>query len=82
VVQLYVGAEASSVTRPVRLARGFERVSLAAGESRQVAFEVGPEDLALWNLDMKREVEPGRYVLEVGSNSAELERVTLDVAAR
>jgi beta-glucosidase len=81
VVQLYVGAETSSVTRPVRLARGFERVSLAAGESRQVAFELGPDDLALWNLDMQREVEPGRYVLEVGSNSAELSSVTLDVAA-
>jgi beta-glucosidase len=80
VVQLYVGAETSSVTRPVRLARGFERVPLAAGESRQVAFEVGPDDLEIWNLDMRREVEPGRYVLEVGSNSAELSRVTLDVA--
>jgi beta-glucosidase len=82
VVQLYVGAEASSVTRPVRLMRGFERVVLAAGESRQVAFEVSPDDLALWNLEMKRAVEPGRYVLEVGSSSAELAGVTLDVGAR
>jgi beta-glucosidase len=81
VVQLYVSAEASSVTRPVRLARGFERVSLAPGESRPVSFEVGPDDLALWNLEMQRDVEPGRYVLEVGSNSAELARATLDVGA-
>jgi beta-glucosidase len=81
VVQLYVGAETSSVTRPVRLARGFERVPLAAGESRQVAFEVGPDDLALWNMQMQRQVEPGRYVLEVGSSSAELSSVALDVAA-
>lgn len=80
-VQLYVGAESSSVTRPVRLARGFERVTLAPGEARQVSFEVGADDLALWNLDMKREVEPGRYVLEVGSSSAELTAVALDVAA-
>jgi beta-glucosidase len=55
--------------------------SLAAGEARQVAFEFGPDDLALWDLDMQREVEPGRYVLEVGSNSAELTSVTLDVVA-
>ncbi|HTV23600.1 MAG TPA: glycoside hydrolase family 3 N-terminal domain-containing protein [Polyangiaceae bacterium] len=81
VVQLYVGARSSSVTRPVRLARGFERVTLAAGESRPVSFELGPDDLALWNLDMQREVEPGSYVLEVGSNSAELASVTLDVTA-
>jgi beta-glucosidase len=81
VVQLYVGAESSSVTRPVRLARGFERVSLAPGESRPVSFDVGPDDLALWNLEMQREVEPGSYVLEVGSNSAELSRVALEVSA-
>lgn len=80
VVQLYVGARSSSVTRPVRLARGFQRVTLAPGESRQVRFELGPADLALYDQAMHRVVEPGTYVLEVGSNSAELVSTTLEVA--
>lgn len=81
-VQFYVGAESSSVTRPVRLLRGFERVQLEPGEVRELSFEVGPEDLALWDLSMQRSVEPGRYVLEVGSSSAELAAVALEVRAR
>jgi beta-glucosidase len=79
VAQLYVGAESSSVTRPVRLARGFERAELTPGQSRELSFEVGPEDLALWDLSMQRVVEPGRYVLEVGSSSADLSAVTLEL---
>ncbi len=82
VVQLYVSAEHSSVTRPVRLARGFTRVPLAAGQSREVSFDVGADDLALWDLSMHRSVEPGRYVLGVGSNSADLTEVSLGVRER
>ena len=81
VVQLYVGARHSSVTRPVRLARGFERVALAPGESREVRFTLGPADLAYFGAAMRREVEPGTYVLEVGSSSAELAAVELEVQA-
>jgi beta-glucosidase len=82
VVQLYVGAESSSITRPVRLARGFERVTLAPGESRELSFEVGPDDLALWDLSMRRSLEPGRHVLEVGSSSSALSAVSLELGAR
>jgi beta-glucosidase len=82
VVQLYVGAKSSSVTRPVRLARGFERVPLAPGEARQISFEIGPDDLELWDMSMQRTVEPGQYVLEVGSSSAELTSAKLEVRAR
>jgi beta-glucosidase len=81
-VQLYVGAKSSSVTRPVRLARGFERVPLAPGEARQITFEIGPDDLELWDLSMQRAVEPGQYVLEVGSSSAELMSTALEVRER
>jgi len=81
VVQLYVGARASSVTRPLRLARGFERVALAPGESREVRFAVGPDDLEYFGAEMRREIEPGAYVLEVGSSSAQLAAVELEVRA-
>ncbi len=79
VVQLYVGAGTSSVTRPVRLLRSFARVELQPGESREVTFDVGPEDLALVDQEMHRTVEPGSYTLEVGSSSAALASAVLEV---
>jgi beta-glucosidase-like glycosyl hydrolase len=79
VVQLYVGAQSSSVTRPVRLARGFERVTLEPGDSREVSFAIDDADLSLWDMAMQRRVEPGTYVLEVGSNSEELTGTSLEV---
>jgi beta-glucosidase len=81
VVQLYVGARGGSVTRPVRLARGFSRVTLAPGQSQQVRFSLGPEDLEYFGAAMRREIEPGSYVLEVGSSSTQLAAVELDVRA-
>jgi len=81
VVQLYVGADSSSVTRPVRLARGFQRVDLAPGEAREIAFDVTSADLALWDMQMQRTTEPGRYTLEVGSNAADLAATALEVTA-
>jgi beta-glucosidase len=81
-VQLYVGAQASSVTRPVRLARGFERVTLEPGDSREVSFALEDADLSLWDTSMQRRVEPGTYALEVGSNSEELIGTALEVTPR
>src|SRR5262245_48997020 len=56
VVQLYVRDLVSSVTRPVRELKGFERVSLAAGETKRVRFALGPEAFSFWNQDMRRVV--------------------------
>jgi len=81
VAQLYVGAKQSSVTRPVRLLRGFERVKLEPGETREVSFEIIPDDLGIWDLAMQHSVEAGTYVLEVGSNAAELKSTLLEVIA-
>jgi beta-glucosidase len=81
VVQLYVGSTSSSVTRPVRLLRGFERVYLEPGQTKEVSFNVSSADLSWWDLSMKNTVESGTYVLEVGSNSAELVSSTLEVTA-
>jgi beta-glucosidase len=79
VLQLYIGAKSSSVTRPVRLLQGFTRVALEPGESREVSFDITAAELALWDSSMRRTVEPGTYVLEFGSSSAELVAATLEV---
>jgi beta-glucosidase len=82
VVQLYIRDLVSSVTRPTKELRGFERVTLAPGESRTVVFWVGPEALSLIDRRMQRVVEPGRFEIMAGTSSATTLTATLDVAER
>jgi beta-glucosidase len=81
VVQLYIHDEVSSVTRPVLELKRFKRVSLEPGARTTVEFELGPEDLAFYGLDMKRIVEPGAFTVSAGPNSVDLKSATLTVAA-
>ena len=69
VVQLYIQAVASSVTRPVRELKGFDRVTLRAGEKRRVEFTLSPKELGFLNRDLKFAVEPGDFKVFVGSDS-------------
>lgn len=71
VVQLYVRDKVGSVTRPVKELKGFQRVSLQPGETKTVTFELPVSDLAYWNADMKKVVEPGEFTLWLGTNSDE-----------
>jgi beta-glucosidase len=78
-VQLYVHDKMSSVTRPVKLLKGFERVTLKPGETRTVQFTVGPEALQMWNDHMEQVVEPGDFDIMTGPNSVDLQSATLTV---
>jgi beta-glucosidase len=82
VVQLYVRDDEASVTRPVLELKRFRRVTLAPGERRTVTFELEPDDLALWNMEMKKVVEPGTFTISAGPNSADLKSAKLTVEAR
>ena len=70
VVQLYLRDDVSSATRPVRELRGFQRVTLAPGESRVVDFAIDARDLAFHDAGMRRVVEPGTFTVFVGNSSA------------
>ncbi len=70
VVQLYVRDMVASVEQPIRELKGFERVSLAPGEQKQVRFTLGFDDLAFYNVELKRVVEPGTFKVWVGGSSA------------
>jgi beta-glucosidase len=72
VVQLYVRDEEASVARPVLELRGFQRLHLAPGECRTVAFRLSTEQLAYVNVDYRRVVEPGSIRVFVGRSSVEL----------
>jgi glycosyl hydrolase family 3/fibronectin type III domain protein len=82
VVQLYVHKRVSSVTRPVKELRGFERVTLGPGERRTVTFTLGPESLRFTDETMTRVVEPGTYDVIVGTSSAATSAVPLEVVAK
>ena len=79
VVQLYVQDIFGSVTRPVKELKGFQRVSLKQGEKKTVTFSLPAEELAFWNIDMQKVVEPGEFNLWVGPNSAEGLQTTFTV---
>jgi beta-glucosidase len=82
VVQLYIRDEVSSVTRPVKELRGFQRISLAPGETKTVEFQLGPNELSFLNRDMKRVVEPGTFDIMAGGNSVDLIHAKLIVDAK
>lgn len=72
VAQLYIRDEVSSVTTPVLSLKGFQRIALQPGESREVTFDIGAEALSLWNREMKKVVEPGAFTIMIGSSSADI----------
>lgn len=71
VVQLYVRDVAASMTRPVKELKGFERVALAPGERRRVAFRLTPEHLGFYDRAMRFTVEPGEFKVFAGTSSAD-----------
>jgi len=79
VVQMYVRDLVSSITRPVKELKGFERIALQPGERRTVVLDVTPDRLAFWNIDRQLVVEPGEFAIMVGANSVDLQTVTLTV---
>ncbi|PXA97781.1 beta-glucosidase, partial [Nostoc sp. 3335mG] len=79
VVQLYVRDDEATVTRPVLELKHFQRVTLQPGEKRTVTFDLKPADLAFWNVEMHRVVEPGTFTISAGNSSKSLKATTLTV---
>lgn len=81
VVQMYIRDLVSSVTRPVKELKGFEKVWLQSGETQTVALDITPESLAFYDVNMKYVVEPGEFEVMVGNSSrdADLQKVILTV---
>lgn len=80
VVQLYIRDIVGSVTRPVKELKGFEKISLKAGESRTVNFKISPELLKFYNYDLEYVFEPGDFDVMIGGNSKDVKtaRFTLN----
>jgi beta-glucosidase len=72
VLQLYVRDIVSTVTTYEKNLRGFERVQLAPGETKKVTFNLEPDDVALWDRNMRFVVEPGMFQVMIGASSEDI----------
>lgn len=79
VAQLYVQDKVGSVTRPIKELKRFTRVTLKPGEKKTVSFELPISELAFWNIDMVKTVEPGDFALWVAPDSQSGEEVFFKV---
>ena len=73
VVQLYIRDIAASISRPVKELKGFERISLKSGESRDVNFTIDVDMLKFYNSDLQYVAEPGDFEVMVGGNSRDVQ---------
>ena len=79
VVQMYVRDKVSSATRPIKELKAFRKIFLQPGETTSVTFDIGPEQLAFYDIHMKYVVEAGEFEIMVGNSSRDidLQKVTL-----
>jgi len=72
VVQLYLRDELASIARPMKELKGFRRIFLLPGETKDVRFEITPDMLSMLDLDLKKTIEPGDFRLMIGASSADI----------
>lgn len=70
IVQLYIRDLVGNVTRPVKELKGFSKVALAKGETKQVTFTLTDKDLTFCDINMQMQAEPGDFKVWVASSSA------------
>jgi beta-glucosidase len=72
VVQLYIRDLISSVSQPIIALKGFQKISLLPGETKEVTFDITPELLQMLNKEMKWVVEPGDFRIMIGASSKDI----------
>ena len=77
-VQLYLSQPVASVTRSVEDLRGFQKVRLQPGETKEVTFRITPDDLKFYNSNLEYDWEPGEFVVRIGGNSSQVKSATVN----
>ena len=70
IVQLYIHDVVASITRPVKELKGFQRIHLKKGESREVKFEITDDLLKFYRYDLQYVLEPGDFEIMIGPDSS------------
>ncbi|MEO7213624.1 beta-glucosidase BglX [Mucilaginibacter sp.] len=71
VVQLYISDPVASISRSVKELKDFKKLNLQAGEAKEVSFTITPEQLKFYNSQLKYDWEPGEFIIQIGTNSAD-----------
>jgi beta-glucosidase len=79
VVQLYIRDVVASTTRPVKALKGFQKVMLSPGETKNITFNLTADDLSFYRSDNTFGMEPGAFDVMVGGNSSEVKMVRVNV---
>ena len=72
VVQLYLRDMVGSITRPVKELKGFQKINLKPGETKELNFNITEEELKFYNSDLQYVSEPGDFKVFIGSNSRDV----------
>lgn len=78
VVQMYISDPVASVARSVKDLKGFKKVYLNAGETKELTFEISTEELSFFNSDLKKIWEPGKFLVHIGTNSSQLQSASFE----
>lgn len=81
VVQVYIRDDVASVTRPIKLLKGFKRITLKPDETQRVNFTLEPEAFMFTGLDYQPTIEPGTFTIMVGTSSEALESLKVTMEA-
>ena len=77
VVQLYITDPVASVTRAVKDLKGFQKIMLQPGESKEISFVITTDQLSFYNSDLKKIWEPGKFIVHIGTNSSDVQSAEL-----
>jgi beta-glucosidase len=77
VVQLYIHDPVASISRPVKELKGFQKIMLKPGESREVSFRITPDALKFYDNNLKYDWESGDFEIQVGGNSRDVKTGTV-----
>jgi len=77
VVQLYISDPVASISRSVKELKNFKKISLQPGEQKEVSFNITPEELKFYNSQLKYDWEAGKFIVQIGTNSADTHTATV-----
>ncbi|MCK9410665.1 MAG: glycoside hydrolase family 3 C-terminal domain-containing protein [Prolixibacteraceae bacterium] len=72
VVQVYINDKVSSVTTPVKVLKGFNKVNIVPNETVSVSFLIPCNELGLWDKDMNYVIEPGEFEIMIGASAEDI----------
>jgi beta-glucosidase len=78
VVQLYIRDLVGSIARPVKELKGFQKIELAAGETKTVSFSITTNELKFYNSELKYDWESGDFDIMIGSSSADVKKASVN----